>query len=386
MAQQTNGTSPGGALRTAYLGPEGSFSHQAAVEVLPDTHPIPLPSFRAILSAVQQSSENSGESYDYAVLPLENSTNGSVVQALDLLAQCRLHPETSTFPDIEVVDEHYLEVHHCLFVSRVWAQQELTREDLDRLDSSPEEITDRKRLEHLLAKLNIGTLYSHPQVWGQCNNFLSALLPPGRVDRVDVSSTSAAAAYVASRASNVQEGDVESGIAAISSSLAGAKHGRDLVCLAKNIEDEPGSNTTRFLVLQNRLRQQHSPSISCSSGQQSQVKSLFTFTISHHVPGSLAKALAVFAKHGFNLSAIQSRPKPKVGVETGTGSVIPEHDRQISNWKYVFFIECLHPMSGSTSVNHNEGLDRLFKELRTVTEQLSLLGSWFDRLRCGDTV
>lgn len=382
---QTNGTSPEAPSRTAYLGPEASFSHQAAIEAIPGTQPIPLPSFKAILSAVQESGEEAGNAYDYAVLPVENSTNGSVVQALDLLAQCRLDPVSSAFKDIEVVDEHYLEVHHCLFVSRVWAEEKLSKEDLAQLDSSPEGVIDRKRLEQLLTTLNIKTLYTHPQVWGQCNNILSSLLPPGRVDRVDMSSTSAAAAYVTSHPSNLSEGDGESGIAAISSSLAGAKHGRDLVCVASNIEDEPGANTTRFLVLQNKLRRNLHPLPLHSLQVSSQIKSLFTFAISHHIPGSLATTLAVFAKHGFNLSAIQSRPKPKA-KDSMSKSLVSNQDRQVSNWKYVFFVECLHPQADSAVDNHSDGLEGLLKELRTVTEQLSHLGSWYDRLRQLDAV
>lgn len=377
---QTNGRSPDALSRTAYLGPEASFSHQAAVDAILGTQPIPLPSFKAILSALQQSHAHSEAQYDYAVLPVENSTNGSVVQALDLLAQCRLDPISSAFPDIEIVDEHYLEVHHCMFVSRVWAEQRLSKEDFALLESSPNGTSDRKKLEQLLTTLNIKTLYSHPQVWGQCNNILSALLPPGHVDRVDTSSTSAAAAYVVNHPSNISEGDEESGTAAISSSLAGAKHGRDLVCLASNIEDDPGSNTTRFLVLQNRLRRHSRSPPSGSSEAQPQVKSLFTFTMSHHVPGSLAKILAVFAKYDFNLSAIQSRPKPKTKAGIESKSVIAERNSQASKWEYVFFVECLHPQLESKAEASGGGLEELSNGLRTVTEQLSHLGSWYDRL------
>lgn len=384
---QMNGTGPTVISRTAYLGPEASFSHQAVFEALPDTQPIPLPSFKAILLALQDSDTHTRDGYDYAVLPVENSTNGSVVQALDLLAQCRLDPISSAFPDIEVVDEYYLEVHHCLFVSRTWAEQRLSVRELDLLKKQPSGITDRKILETLLTTLNIKTLYTHPQVWGQCNNILSALLPPGRVDRVDLSSTSAAAAYVATNISNKVDGENESGIAAISSSLAGAKHARDLVCLASNIEDEPGSNTTRFLVLQNKSRRQRQQQQSHpipSEPQQggSQIKSLFTFTISHHVPGSLAMTLAVFAKHGFNLSAIQSRPKPKGEADTTPHNEVSEQDRQVRNWKYVFFVECLHPQPVRTiEASSRDDIEGLLEELRNVTEQLSHLGTWPDRLR-----
>lgn len=368
--------------RTAYLGPEASFSHQAAVNAIPKTDAIPLASFKAILKAIQDSSKPSDSSFDFAVLPVENSTNGSVVQALDLIAQCGLDPETSNYPDVEVIDENYLAVHHCLFVSRAWAESKLDQEDSESLPFDLDErakqtltnghITQRS-LKTILPKLDIKTLYTHPQVWGQCNNILSAHLPPGLVDRVDMSSTSAAAAFVAQPPPIEPR---EGGIAAISSSLAGKKHVKDLICIAQNIEDEPGANTTRFLVLRNRNRQDLSLPLPSSHTGSLQIKSLWEFTIAHSVPGSLAIALAIFAKHNFNLSAIQSRPrpKPKQSVDSSTMSV------QDRNWRYIFFVECLHMRDASISQSADIELASLLDELKTVTEQVSLLGSWRDRL------
>lgn len=381
MAQPetTNDIGPILVEETAYLGPEASFSHQAAVEALPETRPVPLPSFNAILTSLQQSAKASSRSISFAVLPVENSTNGSVVQALDLLAQCRLDPHSSAYPDVEVVDEHYLEVHHCLFVPKVWAEQKLTQDELAFLKSEPEKLAAEK-LEEILAKLNIKTLYTHPQVWGQCNRILSSLLPPGLVERVDMSSTSAAAGYVASHSSNIQDGGAESGIAAISSSLAGAKHEKSLICLARNIEDEPGANTTRFLILQNQNRHRQKPIPPGLPETNMQVKSLWAFTISHHLPGSLAQALAIFARHGFNLSAIQSRPKPRAGGNDGTSSQNLKDNQLISSWKYVFFVECLHFRSGCASAHNDKNLQNLLHDLQSVTEQLSLLGNWVNRL------
>lgn len=382
--------------RTAYLGPEASFSHQAAVEALPHTEAVPLPSFKAILKAIQGSGHDRKDDYDYAVLPVENSTNGSVVQALDLLAQCGLDPGTSSYPDIKVVDEHYLEVHHCLFVARAWAEAILDKEEFSHLEHSEwaktptmnglhndlvshkeaSDVGKASYLKLLLNKLSIKTLYSHPQVWGQCNNILSALLPPGHVERIDTSSTSAAAAFVAGATSGSQEG-----IAAISSSLAGAKHSKGLICVASNIEDEPGTNTTRFLILRNQTRAfNKSYSLDASVQESAQIKSLWAFTIAHHVPGSLATTLAVFAKHGFNLSAIQSRPRPK------DRAYVPGHDTSLAqgekekNWKYVFFVECLHNNKLESPGTIKAEPSNLLQDLKSVTERVRLLGSWRDRL------
>lgn len=380
-------------MRTAYLGPEASFSHQAAVNAIPDTEAIPLPSFKTILKAIQDSSENAETSFEFAVLPVENSTNGSVVQALDLIAQCGLDPETSSYPDVEVIDENYLPVHHCLFVSKSWAESKLDSTELAEL---PIDLDHREgriltngrftaqattegsdtRLGRLFQKLEIKTLYTHPQVWGQCNNLLSTHLPPALVDRVDMSSTSAAAAYVAETPQIEHDQHREGGIAAISSSLAGKKHSKDLVCIAQNIEDEPGANTTRFLVLRNRNRPDLFLPTSPNQSGPVQIKSLWVFTIAHFVPGTLATTLAIFAKHNFNLSAIQSRPRPKRKLSVNNDTTTTQ-DR---NWRYIFFVECLHMRDASTPQDKDIEPACLLEELKTVTEQVSLLGSWRDRL------
>ncbi|KIX10568.1 uncharacterized protein Z518_01652 [Rhinocladiella mackenziei CBS 650.93] len=339
-------------LNIAYLGPEASFSHQAAVEVFapssssPPSRPAslhPLPSFTAIFSSIQNSSSTCSSSsenisYDYAVIPIENSTNGSVFQILDLLAQCGLD-SSALYPDVEVCAEYYLPVHHCLFVS------------------SPPNSRDSKD-----PKQSIRTLYTHPQVWGQCGRFLSTHFPPNLVERIDVGSTSAAAQLVAQESNGGFS-------AAIGSQLAGQKN--NLVCLAENIEDEPGSNTTRFFVVRNRKRpldQTGYTSIERSSEhiKPLRYKSLITFTIPHAKPGSLADALAVFKQHSFNLTSIDTRPS-----------------RQ-RNWQYVFFVECENIKAEATQDARvewlSDNLRTLLDDLSKFTESLRCLGTFQDQL------
>ncbi|RMD39205.1 hypothetical protein DV735_g5925, partial [Chaetothyriales sp. CBS 134920] len=130
------------------------------------------------------------------LLPIENSTNGSVVQALDLLGKCSSF-DGGQYPDIQVCEEHYLPVHHYVYTNSS------TSSDLS----------------------NIKILYTHPQVWTQCSKYLAKHF--AHAERIDVSST-----------------------AAICSRLAGEAW--KLQCVAEQIEDEPGKNTTRFFVLRNR--------------------------------------------------------------------------------------------------------------------------------------
>ncbi|KAI5289279.1 prephenate dehydratase, partial [Ascosphaera acerosa] len=68
---------------------------------------LPQPSFPDALAALQ------ARAVDYAVIPFENSTNGSVVQVLDLLAN-----RSGAYPDLLVCSEHYLAVHQCLLMRR----------------------------------------------------------------------------------------------------------------------------------------------------------------------------------------------------------------------------------------------------------------------------
>lgn len=327
-------------FKVAYLGPAASFSQQAALSVFSPEHNSfqALPSFASVFQALQSSVQN-GESqdavYDYAIVPFENSTNGSVVQVLDLLAQCGLD-QGGPYPDLEVCAEYYLSVHHCLFVNN------------SPSDASSPALPNGNEVANAYGKIT--TLYSHPQVWGQCNRFLQKNFHG--VERIDLGSTSAAAQLVAKDSSGTA--------AAISSSLAGEVNGLRL--LATNIEDEPDKNTTRFFMLRNR-RQKSTNDFdlqSETSNTKLDHKSLIAFTVPHFTsPGSLADALAVFRQHNFNLTSIDTRPSRK------------------QNWHYIFLVEC----EESRISGDQENLKSLLSMLHKHTESLLYLGSWKDQLK-----
>lgn len=363
---------PANPLRTAYLGPEASFSHQAAIAAVPATEAYPLPSFASIFTALQTESDGPRQHFDFGVLPVENSTNGSVVQALDLLAKCGLEDETSLYSDIEVVDEYYLEVHHCLFVSRSWAEHMLSQQELKELNTH-DRVGTLPGLTQIIGKLRITSVHSHPQVWGQCNNFLSHYLPPGQVERIDTSSTSAAASFVAtSHPATANSKIPNEPCAAICSILAGRRN-KDLLLIASNIEDEPGANTTRFLVLRNinSCRQSHDPQLQllprCTGTEQ--LKSIIALTTAHDRIGSLQQTLAIFGELGFNLCAIQSRPRPRPKSSSDNNPIKTSLD---TNWKYVFFVECLWTTERSD-------FRLLTARLREMCENVRVLGTWRDR-------
>lgn len=281
---------------------------------------LPYVSFADAFTAVQ------GQDVDYAVIPFENSTNGSVVQTLDLLAD-----RNELYKDVKVCGEYYLTVHHCLLVRRGTYPSGWSGYDG-----------------------SITRLYTHPQAWGQCEAFLSQDFKG--VERQDVSSTSKAAEIVSK--------DTAERGAAIASRFAAEYHGVDV--LKENIEDRP-DNTTRFLVLRNVLaeriaqlefEQPNAPSVQNQLIPVTTHKTLVSFAIDQSSPGALANALLIFKAHGLNLTSINTRPSLKRA------------------WQYIFFVEC-----GRTPSDENkEAVLMALDDLRHVTEFCRDLGTWKDQL------
>jgi len=175
-------------LRVAYLGPAGTFSHAAVTKHFGTlVEAVPCPTFDDAFRAV-----GSGQT-DYAVVPVENSTEGAVGRTLDLMCTT----------DLSIVGEVKLRVAQNL-LSNAGGLDRVTR------------------------------VYSHGQSLAQCVQWLAQHLPA--VPRIAVASNAEAARLAAS----------EPGAAAIAGENAGAIYG--LATLAPHIEDEP-NNTTRFWVL-----------------------------------------------------------------------------------------------------------------------------------------
>jgi prephenate dehydratase len=265
---------------------------------------------------------------DLGIVPFENSTNGAVVFTLDLFAD-RSHE----VPDIRVCGEAFVLVRHYL-VGRLYRTEKQGDGETDENEQLKE----------------IKILYSHPQVWTQCNAFLTKHL--AHTERIDTSSTSKAAELVASDTSNTS--------AAISSSTAANVFGLDI--LAEGIEEMKG-NATRFLVIY-----KHPPS---SSGLTSSTipphllppandtghthKTLLYFTVSHADPGALARALAVFGSHNVNLTFINARPSLE------------------RPWHYLFFVE----FWGLWYPGLEEGsVAMALRDLEGVVERWKWCGCW----------
>ena len=224
--------------RLAYLGPAGTNTEQAAATYDPGATRLPFDSIPAVASAVEEGKA------DEAIVPIENSLEGSVTFTLDLL----IH-ESSLFIRHELV----LPIHHYLL-------------------GGPGVETGA-----------IEVIYSHPQALAQCRSFLSK-----RFSGVDlVASLSTATAVEEMQRS-------ERVAAAIGTSRGAELYGAEV--LARSIEDG-ANNETRFVVL--------APTDHDRTGED---KTSICFSYDQDSPGSLHGTLGEFARLGINLTKIESRP------------------------------------------------------------------------------
>ncbi len=174
-------------LVVAYLGPEASYCHQAALERFGSSDQYQAsPAIQEIFSMVSQGGADAG------VVPIENSIEGGVNAALDTLVTT----------DLVICGEIFLRIRHSLLAAG--------------------------------ANSAIKRIYSHPQALGQCRNWLMRHHP--KAELIEVSSTSNGAMRAQS----------EKNSAAIASPFAGRFY--SLKTLQQNIQDNP-LNVTRFLIM-----------------------------------------------------------------------------------------------------------------------------------------
>lgn len=222
----------------AYLGPPGTYSHDAAMRAFRTANFLPVSTLAEVVEAVHDGKT------DFAVLPFENSTNGSVALALDSLLRLR--------GPVRAVGEVLVPIMACVYANGPVGE--------------------------------VTKVYTHPQVWGQVGKWLRSRLH--LAERIDTSSTARA----------VELSLKEPGAAAIAGRAAGIVH--DVSPFEQDIADNK-SNTTRFLVLKHVQ-----PSEPWAAGEHV----LLALEVSHDQPGSLASALGAFKDEGLNLVFATSRP------------------------------------------------------------------------------
>ena len=242
LAERAN---PGSSLplnRVAFLGDRGSYSYLATQKYFSrrpgELMEIGCQSFAEIIKKVETNEA------DYAVLPIENTSSGSINEVYDQLQHTRL----------SIIGELTHPIKHALLVSG----------DAD------------------ISKIK--TLYAHPQVFAQCSHFLAEL---GNVEVKPCDSTSAAMIMV-----NELQSDT---VAAIGSEAGGGLYG--LTAIKSNLANQKENHSRFIVVARNAVK---------VPLQVPAKTTLVMSTVQK--PGALVEALLVLRDNAINMSKLESRP------------------------------------------------------------------------------
>ncbi|RUR85189.1 prephenate dehydratase [Chlorogloeopsis fritschii PCC 6912] len=237
-------------LSIAHLGPPGTYAEQAALLYVNwltkikglETILCPYPSIAQTLRAVAQGAAQ------LAVVPVENSIEGSVTMTVDTLWQ----------------------------LDTLQIQLALVMPIVHTLISCAQSVK------------TIKTVYSHPQALAQCQGWLERFLPS--VQLIPTNSTTEPLQRL--------EQEITAGV--ISSQRAAQLY--NLPILVNGINDYPENCTRFWVVSQDNLSVGNQPSVTKNSHTS------LAFSVPANVPGALVKPLQIFARLGINLSRIESRP------------------------------------------------------------------------------
>ncbi|WP_300001967.1 bifunctional chorismate mutase/prephenate dehydratase [uncultured Cedecea sp.] len=284
LQQHLNKTNPQSA-RIAFLGPKGSYSHLAARQYAARHFEQFIESGCAKFQDIFKQVET-GQA-DLAVVPIENTSSGSINDVYDLLQNTHL----------SIVGEMTIPIDHCVLVC---APTELEK---------------------------IHTVYSHPQPFQQCSQFINRY-PHWKIEYCE--STSAAMEKVAQ--SNSPH------VAALGNEAGGALYG--LQVLERNLANQT-QNITRFIVLARKAVDVSSQvpaktTLLMATGQQA---------------GALVEALLVLRNHNLIMSKLESRPIYG------------------NPWEEMFYLDIQANLK-------DEAIQNALRELGPITRSLKVLGSY----------
>ncbi|MBS0849532.1 bifunctional chorismate mutase/prephenate dehydratase [Citrobacter sp. JGM124] len=284
LQQHLNKINPHSA-RIAFLGPKGSYSHLAARQYAARHFEQFIESGCAKFQDIFEQVETGLA--DLAVVPIENTSSGAINDVYDLLQNTHL----------SIVGEMTIPIDHCVLVS--------TPTDIEK----------------------IHTVYSHPQPFQQCSQFINRY-PNWKIEYCE--STSAAMEKVAESQSPH--------VAALGSEAGGALYG--LQVLERNLANQT-QNITRFIVLARKA-------IDVSD----QVPAKTTLLIATgQQAGALVEALLVLRNHGLIMSKLESRPIYG------------------NPWEEMFYLDIQANLKDASTQN-------ALQELRLITRSLKVLGSY----------
>jgi prephenate dehydratase len=243
-------------VRVGYLGPEGTYSHQALLEARlgGGAQAVALATLYDTVMAVAEGAVQT------ALVPIENSLEGSVDVTLDTLA--------GDGQGLQIVGETVAEIRNCLIAA------------------GPLELAA------------IETVYSHPQANAQCAHFLRARLPGAKV--IATSSTADAVRSVTA--------DPSAPNAALGNRLAASLYGGQI--LLEDVDDH-GANQTRFVWLAPRAQREAVRAVVGGDGDAK--TSIVFWGAGDGSAGWLVGCLAELSQRGVSLTRIESRPR-RIGL------------------------------------------------------------------------
>ncbi len=225
-------------VKVAIQGEPGSFSHEAALKLVPGAEVVPCALSAEVFAALTSGSTAA------AVIPIENSLAGSVLEHFDLLLA----------HDVQVERETLLRIRHNLIAISGATTGEINR------------------------------VFSHPVALAQCRRFLAAHPQMEAFAAYDTAGSVKQLVQLRDRRA-----------AAIASEAAARYYGAEI--LEANIEDNP-ENYTRFFLVRRSAEARIDPEVN---------KISIAFSVENR-PGSLVAALTALSVLGTNLSKIESRP------------------------------------------------------------------------------
>jgi prephenate dehydratase len=285
--------------RVGYLGPEGTFSEEALLASAEPGAVTPV-ALRTIYETIMALGR--GE-LQWAVVPIENSLDGSLSVTLDLLA--------ARESAVEIVGEVLLSVRHSLIACEAVELAE------------------------------IETVLTHPQVPGQCERFLRGELSHAKV--LAANSTAEAVRTVVGAGIRTQ--------AALGTVLASEIYGGHV--LREDVQDRD-DNETRFVWLAQaeeaglEARARKDPPLRSGAAHDERKTSLVFWGPGADSPGWLVRCLDEFGRRGINLTKIESRPK---------------RERMGS---YMFFVDLQSPLRDARVAEAVAGLRGICEQVRVL--------------------
>jgi len=239
-------------MKIAIQGELGSFSHEAAEEMLPRAMVVPCARSLEVFDRVKRGS------VDGAVIPIENSLAGSVAEHLDLMLGREVH----------IVREFRLRIVHNLIALPGTKLGEVRR------------------------------VFSHPVALDQCRDLFAK---NSRLEPVPFYDTAGSVKHVVTESLRDAAG--------IASRRAAAVYGGKI--LKAGIEDDKRNFTRFFLIERGKIEpgkiRRGKPRAARNANKAKADKTSLAFSVKN-IPGALFKALSVFALRDISLSKIESRP------------------------------------------------------------------------------